>query len=759
MDLAVKAKNEWCSRHARRILQEREFNDVASFHRMFANAVPEKLEGEEQNLRAAWRDYVTGRFTSDGDELYFSRMANAGDSLKSCLIHLACDDGKVSAAMLERFGQMAGEEKSPVVRLALASAMQRLPVQQRWNVVAELLKHGEDSADHMLPLMDWYATEALVPADPEKSAKLAMDSKIPLVTQFIARRLAMMSDNSPAITAMVEILKAASTDEARHSILDGIVVGFAGKRHVEMPTNWSAVYDELSASKDPIVRQQAMAVATVFGDPHALAALRQTAESESADPAQRQLALEGLLAAKDAQALPILQKLIAQPKLGGIAIRGLAIYDDAQTPSLLIAAYPNLDAANKLAALNTLASRKSWAESLLKAVDANQIPKTDLTAPTVRDLDGIGDPSITQWIAKNWGSVKASDADKKRDITHFKSLLKPQMMANADIENGRAIFAHTCMVCHTLYGVGAKIGPDLTGSNRANTDYLIENIVDPSAVIGKDYLLTMVRTKDGQQIEGIVKAETDDSLTMAQVNGPITIPKNEIAKRRVSNVSMMPEGLLAGLSHNEFRDLIKYLSSPQQVAMLATPQNVNQFFDGKDLAGWSSDHMELWHVENGEIVGKTEKGIPHNNFLFSDMALANFRLVFQVKLVPNEANSGVQFRSVPWENGEAKGYQADIGKGWWGKIYEESARGLLTKEGGEKYLKPNDWNTYEILAVGDHIRLAINGHVCSEIHDPLGTKRGQTGLQIHSGGPTEVRFKDWKLELDPKDEMATVAKQ
>jgi putative membrane-bound dehydrogenase-like protein len=762
----IDSPNEWYFRHARRILQER-YERLAAQDPAAASARAEALtkeidlahNGKEDNritLAQFVREYYTLYAISPalfGKDAEFTSLVLRG---QPWLVQLLSDAGAVSKTTLKEFEKVAHDEGSLVDRLAIASAMQRLPVEDRWEAITALLNHGEDNADHMLPLMDWYATEALVPANPAKAAKLAIDSKIPLVTQFIARRLATMSDNAAAVMAAVVILKGASTDEARRSVLEGMVIGFAGKRHVAMPDNWSAVYDELSKSKDGTVRQQALAIATVFGDPRALAALRQTAQDDSADISQRQSALDSLLAAKDADTLPILQKLITTAKLSGIAIRGLAMYDDPQTPSLLIAAYPNLDAQNKLAALNTLASRRSWAEALLKAVDASQISKNDLTAPTVRDLDGLGDSTISQWIAKNWGSVRASDADKKRDITHFKSLLKPELLAKADAENGRAIFARTCMVCHTLYGVGAKIGPDLTGSNRANVDYLVENIVDPSAVIGKDYLLTLIRTKDGQQIEGIVKGETDDSVTLAQVNGLITVPKNEIAKRRTSNVSMMPEGLLAGLKPKEVRDLIKYLSGPQQTAMLVNPQNANQFFNGKDLTGWTSDHMELWHVENGQIVGKTEKGIAHNNFLFSDLALENFRLVFQIKLVPNEANSGVQFRSIPWENGEAKGYQADIGHGWWGKIYEESDRGLLTKDGGEQYLKPNDWNTYEILAVGDHIRLAINGHVCSEISDLAGKKRGQTGLQIHAGGPTEVRFKDWQLELNPKDEMATV---
>jgi putative heme-binding domain-containing protein len=312
------------------------------------------------------------------------------------------------------------------------------------------------------------------------------------------------------------------------------------------------------------------------------------------------------------------------------------------------------------------------------------------------------------------------------------------------------------MQCHTLFDVGAKIGPDLTGSNRANLDYVLENIIDPSAVIGKDYLMVNVKTKDGRFIDGIIKAETAEAITFATVNEVITLPKNEIASQKVSNVSMMPEGLLATFSEAQIRDLVKYLGSAAQVPMRADAENISLFFNGRDLAWWQADPT-LWHVENGEMVGKTASGIKHNNFAFSELELGDFRLVCKIKLVPNEANSGIQIRSIPWEGGEAKGYQADVGKGWWGKIYEESGRGLLTKEGGEQYLKPNDWNTYEILAVGDHVRLAINGHVCSEITDPAGAKRGQTALQIHSGGPTEVRFKDFQLEINPKDEMKTLA--
>jgi hypothetical protein len=92
-------------------------------------------------------------------------------------------------------------------------------------------------------------------------------------------------------------------------------------------------------------------------------------------------------------------------------------------------------------------------------------------------------------------------------------------------------------------------------------------------------------------------------------------------------------------------------------------------FNGKDLSGWYGD-MEVWKVENGEIVGKSEKGLKQNNFLKSRFEAGDFRLTLEIKLVPNSANSGVQFRSIPWQGHEMKGYQADVGQGWWGKLYE-----------------------------------------------------------------------------------------
>jgi putative heme-binding domain-containing protein len=309
------------------------------------------------------------------------------------------------------------------------------------------------------------------------------------------------------------------------------------------------------------------------------------------------------------------------------------------------------------------------------------------------------------------------------------------------------MFAKTCQQCHMLYGVGGKVGPDITGSNRANLDYLLENIFDPSAVIPNDYKATVIDLKNGRTITGIVRGETPQAVTVITANETLTVPVKEIDTRKVSDVSMMPDDVVKPLSETEVRALIAYLRSPVQTPILATPDNAKDLFNGKDLTGWDGD-PKLWSVKDGEIVGSSP-GIKKNEFLKSQMIAEDFKLTIKVKLVPNKENSGVQFRSEALPDGEMRGPQADVGLGWWGKLYEESTgRNVLSdNKAGEKVVKVDDWNEYVIIADGSHVKTYLNGELCVDLDDAKMSRRGIFGLQIHSGGPMEVRFKDIKFEV------------
>ena len=137
----------------------------------------------------------------------------------------------------------------------------------------------------------------------------------------------------------------------------------------------------------------------------------------------------------------------------------------------------------------------------------------------------------------------------------------------ANPSRGRATFARTCATCHTLYGEGGRIGPELTGSNRADMDYLLVNVVDPNAVIGKDYLLTTVETKDGRTAAGIIQRQTANAVTLVNQAETITLPRDTIKTMEQHEVSLMPPGLLQGMSESDVADLVAYLRTSGQVPL------------------------------------------------------------------------------------------------------------------------------------------------------------------------------------------------
>ena len=177
-----------------------------------------------------------------------------------------------------------------------------------------------------------------------------------------------------------------------------------------------------------------------------------------------------------------------------------------------------------------------------------------------------------------------------------------------------------------------------------------------------------------------------------------------------------------------------------------------RLFDGKTFAGWEGDTNKTWRIENGAIVGGSLKEkIPHNEFICTTAQFTNFVLRVKFKLVGTGDfnNGGVQFRSQRIPNHfEVSGYQADMGDGWWGCLYDESRRNkVLIKPDPaviEKALKRNEWNDYEVRCDGNNIQIGLNGAVTVDYHeeDPKIPQGGILGFQIHGGGPAEASYKD-----------------
>ena len=161
-------------------------------------------------------------------------------------------------------------------------------------------------------------------------------------------------------------------------------------------------------------------------------------------------------------------------------------------------------------------------------------------------------------FADVWGPVDERPAEDRAYAT-YRGLLTEAALARADLANGRAVFRRTCGSCHKLYDEGGTIGPDLTGSNRSNLEYLLSNVLNPSGDVQDAYRLVIVGTRDGRTHSGTVVSETDRQLTLRVVGrDPIVIPKSEIQQREATTMSMMPPGLFDALAEQEVVDLVGY---------------------------------------------------------------------------------------------------------------------------------------------------------------------------------------------------------
>ena len=310
-----------------------------------------------------------------------------------------------------------------------------------------------------------------------------------------------------------------------------------------------------------------MRLAVIFGDVEAIGRLVDRARDKSATVAERSQALQAVLFSRKPSLLKLLEDLVKDQDLRPEAIRALAVFNDPTVPEMLLSSYPKFNVAEKGDVVQTLASRSTWALKLLDAIENKQIPRADVSVFVARQIQGLKDKQVQDRLAKVWGQIKPASAEKAELTLKYKKLLTPEALKDADHSKGRLVFSKNCAACHRLYDDGGDIGPALTGSQRANLDYVLENVLDPSAVVAKEFQLVKIVTLGGRTINGIVKQETEKAVSIQTPNELIVLPKDDIENRQQSPLSMMPEGIFDKLTAEEVRNLVAYLASKQQVPL------------------------------------------------------------------------------------------------------------------------------------------------------------------------------------------------
>jgi len=387
-----------------------------------------------------------------------------------------------------------------------------------------------------------------------------------LAAMLIVTGRAKAEEEVGATSLLVEMLQKPAETDFQIDILKGLREALRGKHNLKEPPGWAEAASVLSKSSSSEVHALVEELALLFGDKAVAAALRQKAANAAANPEQRLHALESLLEARVPNLSGLLLDLTADPKLGGPAIRALAGYDDPRTPEILLQVFPKLTDTDRQDALSTLAVRVEYALPLIAALKAGVVPRQSVTAFTFRQLEALGNVEINTYLAQTWGSRRTSE-ETLAEIAKYKQALTPDILRNANPSNGRAVFVRSCQTCHSLFGTGGNIGPDLTGSNRADLDYVLLNVIDPSAIVAKEHQVSILKTRKGRVFTGVLVRDDAETITIRNQNETVVVARTEIDTLKSTAVSLMPEGLLNLLPANEVRDLVSYLRSLKQVPL------------------------------------------------------------------------------------------------------------------------------------------------------------------------------------------------
>jgi putative heme-binding domain-containing protein len=173
----------------------------------------------------------------------------------------------------------------------------------------------------------------------------------------------------------------------------------------------------------------------------------------------------------------------------------------------------------------------------------------------------LGDEKLSERIANEWGQVRSGNEAMKDQIRKTVNAYRGAPLWAFDAGAGKMHFQKLCASCHSPENQNIEIAPKLQGTGAKGIEYAIENIIDPNAVIGKDYQARVIRTKDGQVVTGLFQAESDSSISIRTATETIQVDKSDVEEFKVSENSFMPMGLLDTLDERQRIELLKYLMS------------------------------------------------------------------------------------------------------------------------------------------------------------------------------------------------------
>ena len=381
-----------------------------------------------------------------------------------------------------------------------------------------------------------------------------------VILYFYLLLVASLSANNESIRLLIKTAKGNENPAVRTALLKGMLKGLEGQTNIEAPEGWKDLNAELMTSEVKEHKSLALQIGQIFGDENASAKAFEILKSTNANLKDRKESLKSLVAQKNQDLSKLLPSLLKEKELQINAIRAYGKIPNANSEELLVN-YKEFEDQAKKAVIETLSTREDLAKKLLAALKNKIISKSEIPAYTARALNSI----LGDEFKEIYGEIQKQSDSKKEIIAKYSALLDLPEASKADPILGRKVFKNVCGTCHQMYGEGGILGPDLTGSNRANREYILLNIVDPNFDVPDGYKMIILKTINNRVLAGTIAEEDEQKVVLKSVTGKEIISKDEIKDRQKLAISMMPEGILETISKNDFYALIKYLQIEEKI--------------------------------------------------------------------------------------------------------------------------------------------------------------------------------------------------
>lgn len=554
-------KNDWYRRQARRILAER--RDPAIRDQLIKLALASS--DEEQALQGLWA--LSTYEEPISDKLATQLLSSQHEYVRAWTIRLLGDRRQISSPMVERWVELAESDPSVVVRSQLACSAKRLPADQTFAIVQNLMARDEDVDDPHLPLLIWWAIEDKAVNHVDQVVSLfAKPSawQLPLADQFIVERLArrlLAEGTDPCYAGCAQLLSQSPNQNSSSKIVTGWLAALKGRKLKSVPQPLESGLGKLLEDNKRDLKTIELSLR--LGHTASASHIAEILKNESFPTADRAELIGAIGETRMQQVISALLELLSTTKTGELQealISALGYFDDPEIGNVLLKKYPRLNTGLRSRVVELLTSRKEWSRQLLAAVDQKQIEPKLVSVSLLRQMIQHNDPTISELVQKHWGRIKpATTAEKQGRMSAIKIMLS---RGKGDANAGKALFQKTCSVCHKLHGEGKVIGPDLTGAERKNLGRLLQNIVDPSNMVREQYIAHIAITDDGRVLTGLLAESNSETITILdQKNKRTILRRDEIDELQESSTSLMPEGLLKDFTKQQIRDLFAYLQT------------------------------------------------------------------------------------------------------------------------------------------------------------------------------------------------------